>query len=120
MPEQNKDAEHGQDPKGQNTNQDAKQAYQTKKEQNSPYDTLPKVDMNTFLLSLSSSAMVHLGEVPEPESGNTNINLGMARHTIDVLGMLEEKTQGNLTSDEEELLKNILFELRMKYVQKAS
>ena len=120
MSEQNKGSAQGHDSEEKNTNQDAKHAYQAKKEQNSPYDNLPKVDMNTFLLSLSSSAMVHLGEVPEPESGNTSINLGMARHTIDVLGMLEEKTQGNLTSDEEDLLKNILFELRMKYVQKAS
>ncbi len=114
------DKEYSQNQDGRDTNRNAKKEYQAKKEENSPYDSLPKVDMNTFLLSLSSSAMVHLGEVPEPETGNTSINLGMARHTIDVLGMLEEKTQGNLTSDEDNLLKNILFELRMKYVQKAS
>ncbi|MFW6414708.1 MAG: DUF1844 domain-containing protein [Thermodesulfobacteriota bacterium] len=119
MPEENKGSAQTQDPGNQKTDTEAKQAYQAKKQQNTS-DTLPKVNMNTFLLSLSSSAMVHLGEVPEPESGTTSTNLSMARHTIDILGMLEEKTQGNLTSDEEDLLKNILFELRMKYVQKTS
>ncbi len=121
MAEENKGSTQGQGDgtDAHKSDKEAKQAYQAQKQQNSS-DTLPKVDMNTFLLSLSSSAMVHLGEVPEPETGDTNVNLGIARHTIDVLGMLEEKTQGNLTPDEEELLQNILFELRMKYVQKSS
>ena len=96
----------------------AAEAYQAKtaKEQESP---LPRVDLSTFVLSLSSSAMVHLGEVPEPETGNLSQNLDMARHTIDMLVMLENKTKGNLTQDEERLLRDILFELRMKYIQKA-
>jgi hypothetical protein len=80
---------------------------------------MPKVDLNTFILSLSSSVLVHLGEVPDPETGQSSQNLPMARHTIDILGMLEKKTQGNLEPDEDTLLKNVLFELRMKYVQKA-
>lgn len=80
---------------------------------------LPKVDMATFILSLSSSALVHMGEVPEPESGTIQTNLPLARHTIDVLAMLEEKTKGNLNSDEARLFRDILFELRMKYVQKS-
>jgi hypothetical protein len=80
---------------------------------------LPKVDLTTFVLSLSSSALVHLGEVPEPESGRISTDLSLARHTIDVLAMLEEKTKGNLSNDECRLFKDILFELRMKYVQKA-
>jgi hypothetical protein len=80
---------------------------------------LPKVDMITFLMSLSSSVLVNLGEVPDPITGEKNVDLELARHTIDVLGMLEEKTRGNLTKEEEDFFKNILFELRMKYVQKA-
>jgi hypothetical protein len=80
---------------------------------------LPRVDFTTFVLSLSSSVLMHLGEVPEPESGQRKVNLDMARHTIDVLAMLEEKTRGNLTAQEEQLLKDILFEVRMKFVQKA-
>ncbi|WP_457572335.1 DUF1844 domain-containing protein [Desulfovulcanus sp.] len=80
---------------------------------------LPKVDFITFVLSLSSSVLMHLGEVPEPESGQTRVNLEMAKHTIDVLAMLEEKTRGNLTAQEDQLLKDVLFEVRMKFVQKA-
>nr|WP_252379991.1 DUF1844 domain-containing protein [Desulfovulcanus ferrireducens] len=80
---------------------------------------LPKVNFTTFVLSLSSSALMHLGEVPEPESGQVNVNMAMAKHTIDVLAMLEEKTRGNLTPQEDRLLKDVLFEVRMKFVQKA-
>lgn len=79
----------------------------------------PKLDFSTFVMSLSSSAMMHLGEIPEPEGGEKAENMPMARQTIDLLGMLEEKTAGNLTADESRLLKDVLFELRMKYVQKS-
>ncbi|GAB6887654.1 DUF1844 domain-containing protein [Desulfothermus okinawensis JCM 13304] len=80
---------------------------------------LPKVDFITFVMSLSSSALVHLGEVSDPVTGKTDVNLELARHTIDVLSMLEEKTRGNLSREEEEFFKNILFELKMKYVQRT-
>ncbi len=63
---------------------------------------LPKVDFITFVMSLSSSALVHLGEVSDPVTGKTDVNLELARHTIDVLSMLEEKTRGNLSREEEE------------------
>lgn len=80
---------------------------------------LPQLDFNTFVLSMSSSALVHLGEVPEPESGEFMLNMLGAKQTIDILCMLERKTQGNLSTQEERLLKDMLFELRMKYIQKA-
>lgn len=80
---------------------------------------LPQLDFGTFVLSMSSSALVHLGEVPEPESGQMMENILAARQTIDILCMLERKTRGNLTPQEERLLRDMLFELRMKYVQKA-
>lgn len=91
----------------------------TAREREQQEGPMPKVDMNTFILSLSSSVLVQLGEVCDPDSGQTCQNLDIARHTIDILGLLEQKTKGNLTPDEETLLKNVLFELRMKYVQKA-
>jgi hypothetical protein len=91
----------------------------TEKVTGSPHEPMPKVDMSTFIMSLSSSVLVYLGEVPDPDSGETSCNMDMARHTIDLLGMLEEKTKGNLTPEEEEMLNNILFELRMKYVQRC-
>ena len=68
---------------------------------------LPEVSFPTFVFSLSSSALLHFGEIPDPTTGQKNRNLPMAKHTIDILGMLEEKTKGNLTEDEAQLLKNI-------------
>ena len=80
---------------------------------------LPQLDFATFVLSMSSSALVHLGEVPEPESGQIMENVLAAKQTIDILCMLQSKTKGNLTDQEARLLRDMLFELRMKYVQKA-
>ena len=80
---------------------------------------LPQLDIGTFVLSMSSSALVHLGEVPEPESGQIMENVLAAKQTIDILCMLQSKTKGNLTDQEARLLRDMLFELRMKYVQKA-
>ncbi|WP_245168263.1 DUF1844 domain-containing protein [Desulfobaculum xiamenense] len=77
---------------------------------------LPQVTFSTFVMSLASSALVHLGEVPEPESGRTAENLALAKHTIDILSMLEEKTTGGLDAEEARLLSGLLYELRMKYV----
>ena len=81
---------------------------------------LPEVNFSTFVFSLSSSAFLHLGEVEDPSTGKKQKNLPMAKHTIDILGMLEEKTQGNLTEDEGQLLKNVLYDLRMRYVKEKS
>lgn len=80
---------------------------------------MPQLDFGTFVLSMSSSALVYLGEVPEPETGQIMENVLAAKQTIDILCMLESKTRGNLTDQEARLLKDMLFELRMKYVQKA-
>jgi hypothetical protein len=78
---------------------------------------LPKIDFSTFVLSINSSALVQLGLIEDPGSGQETKNLPLAKQTIDLLAMLEEKTRGNLTSDEENILKNILYELRMLYVK---
>ncbi|MBE1423909.1 hypothetical protein H4684_000533 [Desulfomicrobium macestii] len=80
---------------------------------------MPQLDFGTFVLSMSSSALVYLGEVPEPETGQVMENVLAAKQTIDILCMLESKTRGNLTDQEARLLRDMLFELRMKYVQKA-
>ncbi len=78
--------------------------------------TLPEIDFGTFVMSLASSALVHLGEVHHPETGSAHENLALAKQTIDILGMLREKTRGNLTQEEAQLLDNLLYDLRMKYV----
>ena len=80
---------------------------------------LPEINFSTFIFSLSSSALFHFGEIPDPSSGTKEKNLPMAKHTIDILGMLEEKTRGNLTPDEEQLFKNVLYDLRMLYVKET-
>jgi len=80
----------------------------------------PEVSMATFIFSLSSSALVHLGEIPEPETSRTSVDLPMAKQIIDTLGMLQDKTKGNLDQDEDRLLKSVLYDLRMRYVQKSS
>lgn len=78
---------------------------------------MPKIDFSTFIFSLNSSALVHLGVINEPGSDKNMKNLIIAKQTIDILGMLQEKTKGNLTDDEENLLKNILHDLRLMYVK---
>lgn len=82
-------------------------------------EALPHVDFSTFVLSLSHSAIVHLGEAPNPETGAVEKNLVLARQTIDLIAMLEEKTKGNLTGDEERLISQILFDMRMRYVEQS-
>lgn len=79
---------------------------------------LPQVTFSTFILSLASSALVQLGEVPNPETGAMEEDLALAKHSIDVLTMLAEKTKGCLDSDEARLMEEILYEVRMKYVMK--
>lgn len=82
-------------------------------------DSLPTVDFATFILSLSHSALMHLGEAPHPDDSTVEVNLPLAKQTIDLLGLLEERTKGNLTGDEERLMTQILFDLRMRYVERS-
>jgi len=78
---------------------------------------LPKINFATFIFSLNSSVLVQLGLIDDPVTGKKTKHLPLAKQTIDILGMLEEKTRGNLTKDEETMLKNILYDLRMIYVK---
>lgn len=78
---------------------------------------LPPVDFHTFVLSLGSSALLHLGELEHPEAGGPQQDLALAKHTIDLLAMLQEKTKGNLTPPEEKLMESLLFDLRLRYVE---
>jgi hypothetical protein len=79
---------------------------------------MPRVTFSTFILSLASSALVQLGEVANPETGGMEQDLGMARHSIDILCMLKDKTRECLDPDESRLLDGVLYDLRMKYVLK--
>ena len=78
------------------------------------------VTFSSFLISLASTAMFHLGEAPDPTTGETAVNLSLARSTIDLIAMLEEKTAGNLDEEEGKLITTLLGELRQKYVTKSN
>jgi len=80
---------------------------------------LPEINFPTFIFSLNSSALVHLGVIEDPATQQKVKNLPMAKQTIDILGMLEEKTKGNLQDDEANMLKTMLYELRMLYVKES-
>jgi hypothetical protein len=75
-------------------------------------DDLPPIDFSTFVVSLRASALMHLSAANE---GNSS-DLPLARQEIDLLGILEEKTRGNLDGEEERLLSQVLFDLRTRYV----
>lgn len=74
------------------------------------------VSFSAFVVTIVQSAMVHLGEAPNPETGGRQMDLDMARHTIDVLNMLKEKTNGNRTEDETKMLDTLLYEVRTKFL----
>jgi hypothetical protein len=77
----------------------------------------PEINFPTFVVSLNASALLHLGAIEDPTTGQKTKNLPMAKQTIDILSMLEEKTAGNLNNEEKNLLKNILYDLRLMYVK---
>ena len=81
---------------------------------------LPEVTFATFIMSMNTSALVHLGEIPDADGKEPECDLMLARHAIDTIAMLKEKTEGNLTKDEQALIDHILFDLRMRFVKKSS
>ena len=85
-----------------------------------PHDEPPAgpVDFSGFLMSLASNAMIHLGE-PLPDGRTAPVNLPRAQEMIDLLALLDAKTKGNLTPAESSLLANLLYTLRLRYVEKA-
>jgi len=86
-------------------------------EEEEPQAPLPEINFATFIISLNASALLHLGAIDDPATGKKVKNLPVGKQTIDILGLLEEKTKGNLSKEEENLLKNILYDLRIIYVK---
>jgi len=78
---------------------------------------LPEVNFNSLIFSLSSSALLHLGEIADPSTGEKKKDIAIAKHSIDTIAMLKEKTEGNLTEEEGTFLENILTDLRWRYVK---
>ncbi len=79
-----------------------------------------KMDFSGFILSLNASALIHLGEIPDPLSKQRTEDLPAAKHTIDILEMLLDKTKGNLTEEEQKLIDDVIYNLRMKYIKATS
>ena len=80
---------------------------------------LPEVNFNSLVFSLSSSALLNIGEIPDPQTGEKKTDLPLAKHAIDTIAMLKEKTQGNLTEEEQKLMDSVLNDLRWRYVKAA-
>ncbi|MGH7816847.1 MAG: DUF1844 domain-containing protein [Candidatus Binatia bacterium] len=80
-------------------------------------EPLPEINFSTFVISLSTQALMHLGEIANPISGKIDADVPAAKQMIDMLGMIKEKTSGNLNANEERLIQDILFDLRMRYVE---
>ncbi len=80
----------------------------------------PTIDFSTFIFSLGSAVLIHLGETPNPQTQKIEKNIEQAKQNIDLLTLLKEKTKGNLTEDEAKLLDNMLHALKMKYVGEAT
>ena len=81
---------------------------------------MPEVTFAAFVMSLNTSALFHLGEISDPVSGAKNQDLVLAKHTIDTLKLLEDKTTGNLNGEEQDILKHVLYDLKMRYVEKVA
>lgn len=100
---------------------DAADAYkktsQTGASKSSSSPHMPEINFATFIFSLNSSALVHLGIIDDPATNSKSKNIAMAKQTIDILAMLQDKTKGNLTADEENMLKSMLYDLRILYVK---
>jgi hypothetical protein len=78
-----------------------------------------EITFATFMVGLSTQALMHLGEIQDPQDEQAGVNLVAAQQLIDIVGMLKDKTRGNLDRNEEALIDAILFELRMKYVERS-
>jgi hypothetical protein len=82
-----------------------------------PAASASPIAFNTFIIGLASTALIHLGDTANPETGRTERNLELARESLDLLSMLREKTRGNLTDDEEKLFTTLLTDLRLRFVE---
>jgi hypothetical protein len=79
----------------------------------------PPVDFSTFVLSLASTALIQMGVAPHPETGKQEKEPELARETIDLLGLLREKTKGNLTDEETKFFDAVLYDLRVQFVESS-
>ena len=111
--------ETAKDAAGEEAFQEASQKAAAAAGQAEEQQLLPEITFPSFIFSLSSTAFVSLGAVPNPETGQMEKNLALAKQTIDLLGLLREKTRHNLTPEEDNLFDHLLYDLRMAYVREV-
>lgn len=99
--------------------EEAKAEVPPKREAPREEQPLPEVEFSSFIFSLSTSVLIQLGEIEDPFTQKSVKNLPLAKQTIDLIAMIKEKTKGNLTPQEERLIENILYDLKMRYVKAA-
>ena len=97
--------------------EDKKKDKAEEKREDSERPPLPEVNFNSLIFSLSSSALFHLGEIADPQTGKTMVDLPLAKHSIDTIAMLKDKSKGNLTEEESKFIESILTDLRWRYVK---
>ena len=115
-----KDSRSSQLSKEEAENQDSQESSNPARTETGQQPQQPfQIDFSTFIMSLTSSAFYHLGDIADPETGKTETNLPAVHQTIDMLTMLREKTKGNLNEEENKLLEQLIYELQMKYVAKT-
>ncbi len=78
---------------------------------------MPEVTFAAFVMSMNTSALYHLGVIADPANGKRIVDLDLAKHAIDTLALIQNKTKGNLAKDEDELLKNILYDIKIRFVK---
>ena len=111
----------GEEDAGVTKDQEAGQEERKEAGTEEQFHSIPtEINFAAFIFSLGRSAFIHLGDEPDPVSGVKKVSLQLAKETIDIISILEEKTKGNLTQDEDQLIKNLLYALRMRYVELAS
>lgn len=77
------------------------------------------IDFSTFVLSLATGALINMGLAPDPTTGKAAKNLELAKQNIDILGLIHEKTRGNLSEDEKQLIESLLTEIRIRFVDSS-
>lgn len=97
-------------------NQTAAEEYAAGKDEKGK---LPSIDLSTFVLSFASSSQMHLGLIANPMTKKTEKDLPAARQTIDIIEMLEAKTRGNRSKQEDDLFEELLYTIRMQYLEVA-
>jgi len=103
--------------KGKQEQEKTKAGKGQHQQQQSP--PLPEVTFTSLIFSLSSSALYHFGEIADPQTGQKKKDLSLAKHAIDTIAMLKDKTKGNLTEEEEKFIDSVLTDLRWRYVKEA-